>query len=421
MGLNDTPKGERIHIGIFGKRNAGKSSIINGILGQNIAVVSEVKGTTTDPVYKAMELLPLGPVMMIDTPGLDDQGELGEKRIEKTNQILQKTDIGILAIDIKEGFTELEENLLQDMRNRKIPCLIVINKIDQYQRDYVLDQEKIEEELKERTQCEVVSVSALHQIGFGLLKDVLSRLAPTEEQRYPILADLIKPNDIVVLVIPIDSAAPKGRLILPQQQTLREILEIGAIGVVSRETNLRETLQSLGRVPKLVVTDSQAFARVALDTPTDVLLTSFSILFSRYKGDLKEQVKGVAKLQDLKDGDRILIGEGCTHHRQCDDIGTVKIPKWVSDYTKKKLEFEFSSGTEYPQDLSSYKMVIHCGGCMLNQKEMNYRIVSAKDQEIPILNYGMVIAYIHGILERSLQVFPKIAELLTKGEEYDRE
>lgn len=421
MGLNNTPKGERIHIAIFGKRNAGKSSLINKITEQDIAVVSDIKGTTTDPVYKSMELLPLGPVMIIDTPGLDDNGELGEKRVEKTRKVLRHTDIGVIVIDINEGLSDLEESLIQDMRSRQIPCLIVVNKIDIYKGDYLLDKVRIEKELKENTDCQVISISTIADKDVNLLKDTLSQFIPNHENSRTILTDLIEENDIVVLVIPIDSAAPKGRIILPQQQTLREILDVGGISVVCKETNLKQTLDSLGRKPKMVITDSQAFAKVARVTPKDVLLTSFSILFARYKGDLEEQVKGVIELNNLKDGDRILIGEGCTHHRQCDDIGTVKIPKWLSEYTKKRLEFEFTSGTEYPQDLSSYAMVIHCGGCMLNKKEMSYRIASAKEQEIPILNYGMVIAAMNGILERSLEVFPAIAALLDKGENDDKQ
>ena len=410
MGLNDTPKGERLHIAIFGKRNAGKSSVINAITNQNLAIVSEVKGTTTDPVYKAMELLPLGPVMLIDTPGLDDNSELGNKRIEKTIQVLQKTDIAMIVVDIIAGFSELEQNLLKEIRERKLPGVIVLNKTDLYPGD----MNEIADRLKEETGWEVICVSADRRTGIYELKETLARLTPLEEMKYPIVRDLVQPEDFVVLVVPIDSAAPKGRLILPQQQTIRDILEAGAISVVTREKELEQTLDSLGRKPRLVITDSQAFAFVSKAVPEDIMLTSFSILFSRHKGDLEEQVKGINAVENLKDGDKILIAEGCTHHRQCDDIGTVKLPKWLSEYTHKKLIFEFTSGTEFPENLKEYALVVHCGACTLNKKEMEYRINNSKRQNIPIINYGILIAHMKGILKRSLQPFPYVLKLLDR-------
>lgn len=410
MGLNDTPKGERLHIAIFGKRNAGKSSVINAITNQNLAIVSEVKGTTTDPVYKAMELLPLGPVMIIDTPGLDDNSELGNKRIEKTIQVLQKTDIAMIVVDIIAGFSELEQNLLREIRERKLPGIIVLNKTDLY----TGDMNEIADRLKKETGWEVICVSADRRTGIYELKETLARLTPLEEMKYPIVRDLVQPEDFVVLVVPIDSAAPKGRLILPQQQTIRDILEAGAISVVTREKELEQTLDSLGRKPRLVITDSQAFAFVSKAVPEDIMLTSFSILFSRHKGDLEEQVKGINAVENLKDGDKILIAEGCTHHRQCDDIGTVKLPKWLSEYTHKKLIFEFTSGTEFPENLKEYALVVHCGACTLNKKEMEYRINNSKRQNIPIINYGILIAHMKGILKRSLQPFPYVLKLLDR-------
>lgn len=410
MGLNDTPKGERLHIAIFGKRNAGKSSVINAITNQNLAIVSEVKGTTTDPVYKAMELLPLGPVMIIDTPGLDDNSELGNKRIEKTIQVLQKTDIAMIVVDIIAGFSELEQNLLREIRERKLPGIIVLNKTDLY----TGDMNEIADRLKKETGWEVICVSADRRTGIYELKETLARLTPLEEMKYPIVRDLVQPEDFVVLVVPIDSAAPKGRLILPQQQTVRDILEAGAISVVTREKELEQTLDSLGRKPRLVITDSQAFAFVSKAVPEDIMLTSFSILFSRHKGDLEEQVKGINAVENLKDGDKILIAEGCTHHRQCDDIGTVKLPKWLSEYTHKKLIFEFTSGTEFPENLKEYALVVHCGACTLNKKEMEYRINNSKRQNIPIINYGILIAHMKGILKRSLQPFPYVLKLLDR-------
>ena len=398
MGLNDTPKSDRIHIGIFGKRNAGKSSIINAITSQNLAVVSKVKGTTTDPVQKAMELLPLGPVMIIDTPGIDDEGELGKMRVEKSYQVLNKTDIALLVVDGNVGLTQCDKDLIEEIKKRKLPYLIILNKSDEVCNRYDIENS--------------IWVSAETKENIWELKERISKLVPNENMTLKIIGDLLDPEDIVVLVVPIDSAAPKGRLILPQQQTIRDVLEAGAISVVTRDTELSQTLKALGKKPKIVVTDSQAFGKVKNDVPEDILLTSFSILFARYKGDLAEQIKAVKAIDSLKDGDYVLISEGCSHHRQCDDIGTVKIPRWLKEHTGKKINYEFSSGTEFPRDLSKYKAVIHCGGCTLNEKEMKHRIAVAKEQNVPITNYGIFIAYTQGILKRSLQAFPEIAKIL---------
>lgn len=398
MGLNDTPKSDRIHIGIFGRRNAGKSSIINAITSQNLAVVSKVKGTTTDPVQKAMELLPLGPVMIIDTPGIDDEGELGKMRVEKSYQVLNKTDIALLVVDGNEGLTQCDKDLIEEIKKRKLPYLIILNKSDEVCNRYNIENS--------------IWVSAETKENIWELKERISKLVPNENMTLKIVGDLLDPEDIVVLVVPIDSAAPKGRLILPQQQTIRDVLEAGAISVVTRDTELPQTLKSLGKKPKIVVTDSQAFGKVKNDVPEDILLTSFSILFARYKGDVAEQIKAVKAIDSLKDGDYVLISEGCSHHRQCDDIGTVKIPRWLKEHSGKKINYEFSSGTEFPRDLSKYKAVIHCGGCTLNEKEMKHRIAVAKEQNVPITNYGIFIAYTQGILKRSLQAFPEIAKIL---------
>lgn len=398
MGLNDTPKSDRIHIGIFGKRNAGKSSIINAITSQNLAVVSKVKGTTTDPVQKAMELLPLGPVMIIDTPGIDDEGELGKMRVEKSYQVLNKTDIALLIVDGNVGLTQCDKDLIEEIKKRKLPYLIILNKSDEVCNRYDIENS--------------IWVSAETKENIWELKERISKLVPNENMTLKIIGDLLDPEDIVVLVVPIDSAAPKGRLILPQQQTIRDVLEAGAISVVTRDTELPQTLKALGKKPKIVVTDSQAFGKVKNDVPEDILLTSFSILFARYKGDLSEQIKAVKAIDSLKDGDYVLISEGCSHHRQCDDIGTVKIPRWLKEHSGKKINYEFSSGTEFPRDLSKYKAVIHCGGCTLNEKEMKHRIAVAKEQNVPITNYGIFIAYTQGILKRSLQAFPEIAKIL---------
>ena len=408
MSLNATPSSERVHIGIFGKRNAGKSSLINAITGQNLAIVSEAKGTTTDPVYKAMELLPLGPVMIIDTPGIDDEGVLGSLRIQKAYQVLNKTDIALVIIDAAVGPSAEDLRLIERINTKKIPLLIVINKC-----------ETINEDKKTAYQAllpngKLLFVSAEQQLNIFELKEAIAQTVPADENKAQIVADLLLPSDFVVLVVPIDSAAPKGRLILPQQQTIRDILEADAAAIVVKENELTNTLQNLGKRPKLVITDSQVFKKVAAETPADILLTSFSILFARYKGNLQTAVQGVTALENLEDGDKILIGEGCTHHRQCDDIGTVKLPRWIKEYTGKNPEFIFTSGTEFPLDLSPYKMIIHCGACMLNEREMQYRIKCAADQNIPFTNYGITIAYINGILKRTVEPFPQIYKLLDK-------
>jgi [FeFe] hydrogenase H-cluster maturation GTPase HydF len=395
MGLNDTPSANRIHIGFFGKRNSGKSSLVNAVTGQDLAVVSDIKGTTTDPVYKSMELLPLGPVMIIDTPGIDDEGALGELRVRKSRQVLNKTDVAVLVIDSVSGKTKEDEELIALFGKKKINYIIAYNKAD------LLAQEPPETD-------NAILVSAKTGHNIETLKEKIAALAITEEPKQKIVGDLIKPLDFVVLVVPIDKAAPKGRLILPQQQTIRDILEAGAAAIVVKESELRETLEKLGKKPKLVITDSQVFAKVSADTPEDIFLTSFSILFARYKGNLEIAVKGAKTLETLQDGDTVLISEGCTHHRQCDDIGTVKLPRWIEDYTRKQLNFKFTSGTEFPDDLSQYKLIVHCGGCMLNEREMRYRQKCAEDQHVPITNYGILISYMQGILERSIAIFPHI-------------
>lgn len=394
--MNQTPSANRTHIGIFGKRNAGKSSLINAITGQNYAIVSDVLGTTTDPVLKSMELLPLGPVVIIDTPGLDDEGELGALRIQKAYQILNKTDIAVLVIDASFGVTKEDSEILKRIHEKEIPCVIVVNKSD------ICPNCNLED-LPLPDSDSAILVSSKTGEHIHELKELLAQQASQDTIQKSIVADLLNPLDFVVLVVPIDSAAPKGRLILPQQQTIRDILEAKASAIVVQETELAETLNSLGKKPKMVITDSQVFKKVSAVTPDDILLTSFSILFARYKGNLKTLVDGASALDSLKNGDRILISEGCTHHRQCDDIGTVKLPNWIRSYTKKEVEFEFTSGTEFPLDLSSYKMIIHCGGCMLNEREMKYRLKCAEDAKIPITNYGTCIAYINGILNRSLE------------------
>lgn len=408
MGMNQTPASERVHISFFGKRNAGKSSVINAITGQDLAIVSSVRGTTTDPVYKTMELLPLGPVMIIDTPGIDDEGELGALRVRKSYQVLNKTDIAILVVDSTTGKGEEELALIHRFHKKGIPYLVVYNKID------LLSGEEIKDLAMSVRPGEVL-VSAADGMNIQELKEKIATLKPEDTHKYPLIQDLIEPLDLVILVVPIDKAAPKGRLILPQQQTIRDILERGALSLVVRDTELKSTLDhflSQGVCPKLVVTDSQAFARVSKDVPENITLTSFSILFSRYKGELETQLEGVAALSSIQDDDRILIAEGCTHHRQCGDIGTCKIPNWIRNYTGKKPVFEFTSGTEFPDDVSSYKMVVHCGGCMLNEREMKYRIACCHDQGVPITNYGLLIAQVTGILKRSLGPFPEMQKLV---------
>ena len=398
MGLNDKVSAERVHIGFFGLRNAGKSSVVNAVTGQSLSLVSETKGTTTDPVQKAMELLPIGPVVIIDTPGIDDVGTLGEMRVKRALQVLDKTDIAILVVDAEKGLQPADQELLKLFEEKKIPHITVYNKSDLLSAPPVLREHEI---------C----VSAKDGIQIYELKErigALVKAASAEADEKRIVADLIQPEDVVVLVVPIDSAAPKGRLILPQQQTIRDVLESGAISVVTRETELPQTLRSLAKKPALVITDSQAFKKINADTPADVPLTSFSILFARYKGDLKEAVHGAARLDKLQDGDTVLISEGCTHHRQCGDIGTVKLPNWIRKYTGKELNFEFTSGGEFPEDLSRYALVVHCGGCMLNEREMKARIARAVAQNVPITNYGICIAQVHGILKRSVELFPEV-------------
>lgn len=396
MSLNSTPSAERVHIGIFGKRNAGKSSIINAITGQNLAIVSDVLGTTTDPVLKAMELLPLGPIVMIDTPGLDDDGELGFLRVQKAYQILNKTDIAVLVIDASLGMTEEDEAILQRIIDKKIPYVVARNKIDLCENTAPVEQSNW------------IDVSTVTGQNIYELKELIAVQAPSQENETRIIGDLLEPNDLVILVIPIDSAAPKGRLILPQQQTIRDILESGAQALVTRDTELAETLNSIGKKPKLVITDSQAFKQVAAIVPEDIPLTSFSILMARYKGNLACNVIGARNIKALRDGDTVLISEGCTHHRQCEDIGTVKIPRWLEIFTGAKLNYVFTSGTEFPVDLSPYKLIIHCGGCTLNEREMKYRLKCAEDAGIPMTNYGIAIAYMNGILERSIAYLPEI-------------
>lgn len=410
MGMNQTPASERVHIGFFGKRNAGKSSVMNAVTGQDLAVVSEVRGTTTDPVYKSMELLPLGPVVMMDTPGIDDEGELGVLRVKKSYQVLNKTDVAVLVIDGSEGASSEDAALMERIRDKQIPYVVVINKKELTPSGAV---EKISVTLG-MTDGTVspIQVSAVTGEGIHELKEQIAAAANTEEPERHLVRDLLEPSDIAVLVVPIDKAAPKGRLILPQQQTIRDILEADAVSVVVKENELKNILPQLNKKPKLVITDSQAFGKVAKDTPEDILLTSFSILFARYKGDLESVVRGVTALDTLEDGDTVLISEGCTHHRQCGDIGTVKIPAWIKEYTGKDVIIETTSGTEFPDDLTGYKMILHCGGCMLNEREMKYRQKCAEDQGVPMTNYGIAIAYMKGILKRSVEVFPEICQLL---------
>lgn len=400
MGMNQTPASDRMHIGFFGRRNSGKSSVVNAVTGQKLAIVSEVKGTTTDPVYKAMELLPLGPVMIIDTPGIDDEGELGLLRVAKTRQVLNKTDVAILVIDISEGMQSCDEELIGLFEEKEIPYLVVWNKSDLSAGQLVPEEEH------------QLLVSALTGSGIYELREKIGSIASIEEPEKRIAADLMEAGDLAVLVVPVDKAAPKGRLILPQQQTIRDILEGGGAAVVVQDFGLKNVLEGLGRKPKLVITDSQAFESVAGDTPEDIFLTSFSILFARYKGNLEQAVRGVRVLDTLKPGSRILISEGCTHHRQCDDIGTVKLPHWIKVYTGKDFSYSWTSGTEFPEAVNEYDLIIHCGGCMLNEREMKYRYKTAAGQQIPMTNYGILIAFVNGILKRSVEMFPQIAELL---------
>lgn len=395
MSLNNTPSSERIHIGIFGKRNAGKSSVINAITGQDLAIVSDIKGTTTDPVLKSMELLPLGPVVLIDTPGLDDEGKLGTLRIKKAYQMLNKTDIAVLVVDGSIGMTEEDDRILTRIKEKNIPYVIVFNKMD-----LITDAS-----VNTRQESHSLQVSAKNGYYIQALKELIASQLPKELTEKKIVGDLIAPLDFVVLVVPIDSAAPKGRLILPQQQTIRDILDAGAVSIVVKDTELKDTLDKLAVKPKLVITDSQAFGKVSKEVPRDIPLTSFSILFARYKGNLDTLITGARTLDTLEDGDTVLISEGCTHHRQCDDIGSVKLPQWILAHTKKELHFSFTSGTEFPDDLSDYQLIVHCGGCMLNEREVKYRMKCALDQNVPITNYGIAIAHMKGILTRSLEPF----------------
>ena len=413
-GMNDTPSGERVHIGFFGRRNAGKSSVVNAVTGQDLAVVSEVKGTTTDPVRKAMEILPLGPVVIIDTPGFDDEGSLGELRVQKTRKILEQTDIAVLVIDAADGVKKVDDELAGLFREREIPFVIVLNKSDlaEDSEDHNIDEEAPGLLFSiAKDSGGMIHASALSGDGIDELKNRIAILKP-EKNEERLVADKINAGDLIVLVVPIDKAAPKGRLILPQQQAIRDILDTGAAALVVQDTELEETLAGLGRKPSLVITDSQVFGKVEKVVPADVPLTSFSILMARYKGLLDDAVKGVAAIARLKDGDKVLIAEGCTHHRQCGDIGTVKIPKWLTEFTGKDLVFETASGTGYPDDLTSYALVVHCGGCMLNEKEVKYRASKTTAQGVPITNYGTMIAYVHGILKRSLEIFPEYSELI---------
>ncbi len=449
MGLNSTPSANRVHIGFFGRRNAGKSSVVNAVTGQDLAVVSEVRGTTTDPVYKSMELLPMGPVVIIDTPGFDDEGALGDLRVKKTRQVLNKTDVAVLVVDAAEGRQPCDEELIALFKEKEIPFVVAYNKADLLDDDAVAGKKDLaggaapaEKKMPgvgeddalpagerkpgakaddavfvgerkpgakaddavpvgENGEQEIY-VSALYKENIYELKEMIGRSVVMEDERLRIVGDLIKPGDFVVLVVPIDSAAPKGRLILPQQQTIRDVLEADATALVVKESGLAETLLNMGKKPALVITDSQAFEEVAAIVPEDIKLTSFSILMARYKGFLTAAVDGVRAVDELEDGDTVLISEGCTHHRQCDDIGTVKLPRWLKSYTGKDLRFEFSSGTGFPEDLTAYKLVVHCGGCMLGARELRYRMKCSQDQGVPFTNYGVLIAYLKGILERSL-------------------
>ena len=398
MSLNDTPSAERVHIGFFGRRNAGKSSVVNAVTGQELSVVSDVKGTTTDPVLKSMELLPMGPVVIIDTPGFDDEGALGELRVKKTKQILNRADCAVLVVDATQGLTPADQELIALFQGKSIPYLVAYNKSDLGAAPQLGEKE--------------LAVSAVTREGIEELKERIARLTRSQGEDKRLVGDLLTSGDLVVLVTPIDSAAPKGRLILPQQQTIRDILEAGAMAAVTRETELPQTLAALKAPPRMVITDSQAFAKVSKDVPETVPLTSFSILFARYKGNLMGALRGVKALETLEDGDKVLISEGCTHHRQCNDIGTVKIPGWIRKKTGKEPEFVFTSGGEFPQDLTPYRLIVHCGGCMLNEREMQTRARRAAEQGVPMTNYGILIAHITGILARSVELFPEAAALL---------
>lgn len=405
MSLNDVVSADRVHIGFFGMRNAGKSSVVNAVTGQSLSVVSDVKGTTTDPVKKSMELLPIGPVVIIDTPGYDDEGTLGELRVQKTKEVLNQTDIALLIVDGSIGMSAQDEELISLFREKNVPYLVVINKSDLG--DATTNVGQTEDGAK------TVSVSALTGEGIHELKERIGAFAKEnqKEKRF-LVADLLEKGDLVVLVVPVDESAPKGRLILPQQQVMRELLDYHYAFVTCQDTDLADTLCKLNQKPKLIITDSQAFERVSKDTPEDIMLTSFSILMARYKGGLKQQILGAKKLSALKDGDTVLISEGCTHHRQCKDIGTVKMPGWIEGYSKARPQYRFTSGGEFPEDLNGIDLIVHCGGCMLNENQMKSRVQSAVKAGVPIVNYGIAIAAMHGILERSLKPFPDMTEIL---------
>ena len=428
MSLNEAPRGVRVHLALFGKRNAGKSSVINAITGQETAIVSEVKGTTTDPVFKSMEILPIGPCVIIDTAGIDDVGELGELRKKKTLEVLDIADVALLIVDIKVRINDDDRFILDKFKEKKKPLIVVLNKMDTIGNgnDYGNGNgngnvhnyiERIATSLQEKLNTPVVAVSALKKLGIKELKDAIISVIPEDEDKFKIVGDLIKPGDFVVLVTPIDNAAPKGRLILPQQQTIRDILESDAMAIVTKEYELRETLCNLAKTPKLVITDSQVFLKVAADTPKDILMTSFSILFARQKGDLIEFIKGAKAIEKLKDGDRVLIAEGCTHHRQSDDIGSVKIPRWIRQRTGKQIVFEFSAGATLTDDIKKYALIVHCGACMINRTGMLSRIERAKLHNVPIVNYGILIAYVQGLLPRALEPFP-LAKMILEEDLY---
>lgn len=412
MSLNDAPRGVRVHLALFGKRNAGKSSVINALTGQETAIVSEVKGTTTDPVFKAIEILPIGPCVIIDTAGFDDVGELGELRIKKTLEVLDKTDVALLIIDINLGISDDDNLILKTLRDKKKPVIVVLNKMDTLDKS---EAGKKAAQLQETLNTPVVALSALTKQGIKDLKSAIVSVIPENEDTFKIVGDLINPGDFVVLVTPIDKAAPKGRLILPQQQTIRDVLESDAMAIVTKEYELRETLSNLAKKPKLVITDSQVFLKVAADTPKDILMTSFSILFARQKGDLTEFIRGAKAIDRLKNGDKVLIAEGCTHHRQSDDIGSVKIPRWIRQRTGKQLEFEFTSGVTFTEDVQKYALIVHCGACMMNRTGMLSRIASAKALGVPIVNYGILIAYVQGLMNRALEPFP-LAKMVLEEE-----
>lgn len=419
MSLNEAPRGVRVHLALFGKRNTGKSSVINALTGQETAIVSEVKGTTTDPVFKAMEILPIGPCVIIDTAGLDDVGALGELRIKKTLEVLEIADVALLIVDINVGIKDDDRFILEKFKEKKKPIIVVLNKIDTINGENKNnDINRMATSLQESLSTPVVAVSALKQQGIKELKKTIISVIPEDEDKFKIVGDLINPGDFVVLVTPIDKAAPKGRLILPQQQTIRDILESDAVAIVTKEFELRETLSNLVIKPKLVITDSQVFLKVAADTPKDILMTSFSILFARQKGDLTEFIKGAKAIEKLKDGDKVLIAEGCTHHRQSDDIGSVKIPRWLRQRTGKQLEFEFSAGASFTEDIKKYALIVHCGACMMNRTGMLSRVERAKYHHVPIVNYGILIAFVQGLLPRALEPFP-LAKMILEEEDLD--